>query len=208
MNPARAPSSNSVSSYKGAHAVQITEDVLIRRARKGDRNAFETLVRSTARLVYAHLVLLVRHPQHAEDLTQETFLAAWKAIATLTENAGPAGFRSWLLTIARNATIDSARAQNSLKRKRPDGPLGTLDTMIDPAPSPHEQAEHSEQQEQLLALLESLPEDYRQPLMLRYLAGADHDVIRTQLGLTDGALRGLLHRGMALLRERMTHERA
>jgi DNA-directed RNA polymerase specialized sigma24 family protein len=55
-----------------------------------------------------------------------------------------------------------------------------------------------------LRLLAELPEEYRQVLALRYLGGADYQAIRERLGLTDGALRGLLTRGMALLRERMS----
>ena len=56
-------------------------------------------------------------------------------------------------------------------------------------------------------MLEELPEEYRRVLSMRYLAGADYAVIREQLGLSDGALRGLLNRGMALLRERMGRSR-
>ena len=182
--------------------MQTDEEGLIRRAQKGNREAFEHLVRGTSRLVYSHLLVLTRHPQQAEDLTQETYLHAWKAIAKLTE---PAGFRSWLLTIARNLSVNEVRAARRLKRGSGLVKAAGSDIDVaDPAPDPAEASEVTEQQEQLLQLLEALPEDYRQPLMLRYLAGADHDAIRGQLGLTDGALRGLLHRGMTMLRERMT----
>jgi RNA polymerase sigma-70 factor, ECF subfamily len=51
--------------------------------------------------------------------------------------------------------------------------------------------------------LRSMPEEYRLPLSLRYLAGADYDTIGEQLGLTNGTLRGLLHRGLKMLRDRM-----
>jgi RNA polymerase sigma-70 factor (ECF subfamily) len=55
----------------------------------------------------------------------------------------------------------------------------------------------------VLAVLRSLPEDYRLPLTLRYIVGADAGEIGTQLGLTNGALRGLLHRGLKMLRDRL-----
>ena len=57
--------------------------------------------------------------------------------------------------------------------------------------------------ERVLAILRSLPEEYRVPLMLRYLAGADYDAIARQLALSNGSLRGLLQRGMKMLREQM-----
>ena len=47
----------------------------------------------------------------------------------------------------------------------------------------------------------SLPEEYRLPLWLRYFGGADYETIQAQLGLTNGSLRGLLHRGLKMLRE-------
>ena len=55
----------------------------------------------------------------------------------------------------------------------------------------------------MLALLRSLPEEYREPLMLRYIAGADYDTIGQQLGLSNGSLRGLLHRGMSPMRSEL-----
>ena len=55
-------------------------------------------------------------------------------------------------------------------------------------------------------MVRSLPEDYRLPVMLRYFAGADYETIGEQLGLTNGSLRGLLHRGLKLLRDRLPPE--
>ena len=52
----------------------------------------------------------------------------------------------------------------------------------------------------MLIILRSMPEEYRLPLTLHYLVGADHETIQMQMGLTNGALRGLLHRGMVRLR--------
>src|SRR5438105_4942448 len=71
------------------------------------------------------------------------------------------------------------------------------------AGSPEEQAQRAELRERVLAVLRSLPEEYRLPLTLRYLAGADYETIGTQLGLSNGSLRGLLHRGLKMLRARL-----
>jgi DNA-directed RNA polymerase specialized sigma24 family protein len=59
---------------------------------------------------------------------------------------------------------------------------------------------------QVLAVLRSLPEEYRLPLTLRYLTGADYETIQMQMGVTNGSLRGLLHRGLKLLQERLPAE--
>src|SRR5216110_2476198 len=87
--------------------------VLVARSQQGDRAAFEKIVQRTARVVYAQTVAMVRDRQKAEDLTQETFVAAWKGIAGV-QMAG--GFIAWLLTLARNTTLDAIKFENRQKR--------------------------------------------------------------------------------------------
>jgi RNA polymerase sigma-70 factor (ECF subfamily) len=183
---------------------------LVAKAQRGDRVAFERLVQTTARLVYAHVVTAVRDRHKAEDLTQEAFLAAWKALPALrAENGG--AIIGWLLTLARSKVLDAAKAGARIKRGGGGGGEAAVAARIVPAeevadgrPLPGESAELRESRERAIAVLEELPEDYRRVLAMRYLAGADYETIRGALGLSDGALRGLLTRGMALMRERMS----
>jgi RNA polymerase sigma-70 factor, ECF subfamily len=169
------------------------EETLVRNAQAGDRAAFEELVRRTSRLVLARLYLETGDAHRAEDLLQETLLTAFRSLAQLTE---PAKFRGWLLRIAVNTAIDAARRDHRLKRSPGAVPLRV-------APQPEDSLERDETRQQVLAVLRSLPEEYRMPLTLRYLAGADYDTIQMQMGLTNGSLRGLLHRGLKLLREEL-----
>ena len=60
-----------------------------------------------------------------------------------------------------------------------------------------------QQSGQVLEVLRSLPDDYRLPLTMRYIGGADYETIGKQLGLSNGSLRGLLNRGMSKLRQKM-----
>ena len=179
---------------------------LVRRAQHGERPAFETLVRHTARLVYAQIVSSVRDRQLAEDLTQESFVRAWKSLHALTD---PAGFTTWLLTIARNVTIDAAKNRQRLKRGAGHPAAHALDrthaleAAEEGTAGPRELAEQSEERQRVLEILEDLPDEYRRVLRMRYLGGAPYDQIQFALGLSDGALRGLLARGMALMRERL-----
>src|SRR5215212_4662507 len=124
--------------------VEPTDGKLAERSRRGDRAAFEQLVRRTARLVYARQYLETRDPHRAEDLTQETFLLAWRSIAQLSD---PQGFRAWLLTIARSAATDAYR--HDARKKRADGGrrgdfAAAADTVADPAPAPDASAEREE----------------------------------------------------------------
>jgi RNA polymerase sigma-70 factor (ECF subfamily) len=177
-----------------------SEIALVRKARDGDRPAFEELVRRTSRLVFARLYLETGDRQRSEDLLQETLLTAYCRLRWLEE---PKNFRSWLLTIAQNLAVDAAR--HDLRKKRSTGRAGgvnppVLANLPSQTPGPEQEAEREETRAAVLAVLRSLPEEYRLPLTLRYIGGADYDSICMQLGLTNGSLRGLLHRGMKLLR--------
>jgi RNA polymerase sigma-70 factor (ECF subfamily) len=173
---------------------------LVRQAQGGDRTAFEELVRRTSRLVFARLYLDTGDAHVAEDLLQETLLLAYRSLRQLTD---PAGFRSWLLTIAQNVLVDAARRETRLKRTAPLRAVTPLAAVPASAPPPEEEVQRAELRERVLAVLRSLPEEYRLPLTLRYLAGADYETIGTQLGLSNGSLRGLLHRGLKMLRARL-----
>ena len=185
---------------------ELGDDELVARSRGGDRAAFEQLVRRTARLVYSKQYLEVRDVHRAEDLTQETFLLAWRSIVQLED---PAGFRPWLLRVARTAATDAFRRDARKKRAgtgRREGLAAAAGQVPAAAPTPDESAALEENRRRVTAALKALPEEYGMPLTLRYIAGADYETIGRQLGLTNGSLRGLLSRGMAKLREVMRTE--
>jgi RNA polymerase sigma-70 factor (ECF subfamily) len=176
---------------------------IVRRALAGDRTAFEEMVRRTSGLVYARLYLECGDRHRAEDLLQETLLVAYRSLHQL---ADPARFRNWLLTIAQNTAIDAARRQGRQKRNAPHAPPVALAGVAGPSPGPDEEVEREEERQHVLSVLRSLPEEYRLPLTLRYIGGADYETISLQLGLTNGSLRGLLHRGLKMLRAQLSEE--
>jgi RNA polymerase sigma-70 factor (ECF subfamily) len=182
-------------------AMTHSTEALVTRSRTGDRAAFELLVRATARWVFAQIYLETADAHRAEDLVQETFLRAWRKLGSL---ADAKSFRPWVASIARGVVLDSAK--RDLRKKRGGGAMQeqqSLLTLADTNPTPPESAEQLEQRQRMLSMLRGLPEQYREVLSLRYLAGADYDTIATQLALSNGSLRGLLNRGMKMLRERM-----
>ena len=178
------------------------DEVLIARSRRGDREAFEELVRRTGRLVYARAYLETGNADRAEDLTQQTFLIAWKSVGQVNEARG---FRSWLMKILHSALVDAVRREGRRKRQgqgvREKG--RGADGVADGNAGPVEAAQKREESAKALAVLRGLPAEYRDVLMLRYLAGADYETISRQLALSNGSLRGLLSRGMAMLRAEM-----
>lgn len=188
---------------RSSNPTEPTDDLLVQDARRGQRPAFEQLVRRTARLVYARIYLDTMDSHLSEDLVQETYLIAWKRIGNLEDLKS---FRPWLLKIADSVVIDASR--RATRRKRSGGSAkpraAEVERVVDSQGAlPDETASAHEQRRRVLEALRDLPEEYRHPLMLRYLSGADYDTIGKQLALTNGSLRGLLSRGLKLLRERL-----
>src|SRR6185369_3381057 len=107
----------------------------------------------------------------------------------------PAGFRPWLLTIAHRVMLDASRREGRLKRTPPKQSDTPISAITGSEPLPEQEILREEQRQRVLEVIRSLPDDYRLPLMLRYIGEADAQAIGRQLGLTNGALRGLLHRG-------------
>ena len=183
--------------------VNDTDQTLALRAQRGDRPAFEELVRRTARLVFSRLYLDTGDSHRAEDLVQETYLLAWRKIRQLNDVAG---LRPWLFTIAHSVLIDSVRREGRKKRSGPREDAEAIDQVTDGRAPPDAKLEQEESRQRALSLLRSLPEEYRLPLTLRYIGGADYETIGRELGLSNGSLRGLLHRGMEKLRAAMKHD--
>jgi RNA polymerase sigma-70 factor (ECF subfamily) len=204
MQPSRAPAVQlSFTLLNGEHVSETTDEALVIRSQHGDRTAFELLVRRTARLVFSQLYLQSGDAHRAEDLVQETFLIAWRRIAQVTD---PTGFRTWLLSVAHSAAIDAMRRDTRKKRTGTRIGEAALGDLPAAGPSPPEAAEQAESRQRVLDVLRSLPREYQQVLMLRYIGGADYEQIGQQLHITNGSLRGLLARGMAMLRSRLTEQ--
>lgn len=160
------------------------EHALVRAARGGDRDAFGALYCRFSRMV--HGVLLARVPvTDVEDLVQDVFLAALARMHTLRD---PAAFAGWLATIARNRAVDHLR-----------GPRDTVE-VTDELQAPDRADRETFR---VLALLRSLPEAYRETLVLRLVEGMTGPEIAARTGLTEGSVRVNLHRGIRLLRERL-----
>ena len=162
------------------------------RARGGDRLAFARLYERYAAAV--HGVLLAAGPRcEARDLVQEVFLLALRAIAELED---PASVGPWLLAIARN------RAKDALRARRPVVALPEGHDPVDESGGERD-VEEEQEAERALAAVTSLPEAYRETLVLRLVEGLSGPEIAARTGLTHGSVRVNLHRGMKLLREKL-----
>ncbi len=133
-----------------------------------------------------HGVLMANGPaSEVDDLMQDVFLIALERLSSLdTERVGP-----WLAAIARNRLIDTFRKQSRLVGL-PTEEQGALDP---------QRAEAN----QVLAIIRTLPDTYRETLVLKLVEGMTGKEIAEQTGLTPDSVRVNLHRGLRLLRERL-----
>jgi RNA polymerase sigma-70 factor, ECF subfamily len=160
--------------------------VLVRDACDGDEGAFGRLYGRYARVI--HGLLLVRVPRaDVDDLVQDVFVTAWRNLRALRD---PAAFGGWLSTIARNRATDYHRR--------------SAETVALPDDL-HAPGSTSARAEALAVLdvIRSLPEAYRETLVLRLVEGLSGPEISQRTGLTAASVRVNLHRGMKLLREKL-----
>ena len=163
------------------------DESLVSRSRAGDRSAFEELVRRTGRMLFARIYLETGDTHRSEDLVQETFLHAWRSLHALSDAKV---FRQWLNSIAHGVVVDAARYEARQKRggaARQDE--NAMLQLADGRPTPAESSEQDEQRRHVLAVLRGLPQEYREVLTLRYLGGADYEMIARQLAISNGSLR-------------------
>jgi RNA polymerase sigma-70 factor (ECF subfamily) len=164
---------------------------LVRAAQRGDRAAFAELYARYAALV--HGILLSRVDRgDVQDLVQDVFIRAMTALPSLRE---PEAFGGWLSVLARNRATDFRR------RRVPTVDLDdrAVEHVADRRPSPAVQMDAAA----VLDVIRSLPDAYRETLVLRLVEGMTGPEIATLTGLTPGSVRVNLHRGMKLLRERL-----
>jgi RNA polymerase sigma-70 factor, ECF subfamily len=170
-----------------------SENEIFRAAIRGDREAFEMIIRSQSRALFAIAYGILQNREEAEDVVQDTLVKAWK---TRWRVRDPEKFPAWLGTIARHRAHDLIRRRREVSLESNAPSLPTLD---DAAPEPDNEDRHA----QVQAALSTLPELHRAALTLRYFEAMDYATIERTLGLTNGALRGILGRAMATMRQRL-----
>src|SRR5271154_327380 len=196
---APAPTLPSPATHSAA-SMDSAERIMVMAALAGDDEAFETVIRTYSRRVYVVAYAIVQDVSEAEDIVQETFLKAHHQRGKLCE---PEKFPAWLLTATRNA------ARDRLRRRRPQADPDAFDTIADHrAATPGSAMEKEEHQAHLRRALATLPEEHRTALTLRYLEGLDYRAIETAMGLSNGALRGILGRALGTLRRMPGLERS
>lgn len=171
----------------------MEEKDLICRAARGDAETFRQLVEAYQTPAY-RLAARMCGPDSAEDVTQEAFLAAWRA---LPDFRGDCRFSTWLYRLVSNAAIDCLRRE---KKHRDTGDVDDLE-LPDGGPSPQEQAERSDTRDAVRRALDRLSPEHRQVLLLRFMQELDYGEIARALDVSEGTVKSRINRAKSKLRE-------
>ena len=179
-----------------APVAKSDEGQLVERSQAGDRLAFEELVRRHADRLYAVVLRFVADADEAEEVTQETFLRAWRSIEKFELRSR---FFTWLYRIGIN------EAKRRAERRPPAGAISSIeDSPIDDAPDWSEAPDFRAEQGHLRRVLEdavrALPIEYRAPLILRDVEGLSTEEAADVMELGQAAFKSRLHRARLAVR--------
>lgn len=182
----------------------MDEKKWLKKAAAGDAEAFEQLVLQYQTAVYNLCLRMTGDPEDAADMTQESFLKAWRNLDSFQGNSA---FSTWLYRLASNTCLDHLRSVKrkprlSLVMEDEDGEAQELE-VADPAPTPEEQVIALDEQSRLKEALQALDEEQRQILILRAVNGLSYSEIAEVLALKEGTVKSRLARAREQLRKKL-----
>lgn len=174
----------------------------------GDAAAFETLIERHSGEIYGLLYRLTDSAEEAADLTQETFLRAFRSVKSFR---GDSSLRTWLFRIAVNESRNRFRwwkrrrrdVTLSIDEPMGDSTMSLADTLIDRSVSPEDTALTREREHALEAVLLDIPEVFRAAVVLCDVEGLSYEETALALGVGVGTVKSRISRGREELRRRL-----
>lgn len=171
-------------------------DGLVEAARTGSRPAFDELVRRTYDDTYTLAFRLLGHEEDARDVTQETYLRAFRSLEGFR---GEAQFSTWLYRITANCASSHLRRRSRHRHEELNDSLVVVDT--DVSHDPQSRVDAGALRAELLQALRRLPPKLRAVVVLRDIYDLPHEQIATELDISESAAKVRLHRARRKLRE-------
>lgn len=169
---------------------------LVDRAQAGDRDALEELYLEHFDRIYSYLHMTVGNRHDAEDLTTQTFLRMLESIGRFRWGTAP--FSAWLFRIAHNLAMDHFRSR---RRWQPEEEVPEPEGLVES--SAEEEALKLLAGQSMFDLIESLSDEQRQVLILKFVFDFSNVEAATVLDKTEGAIKSLQHRALASLQKQM-----
>ncbi|HYF92633.1 MAG TPA: sigma-70 family RNA polymerase sigma factor [Symbiobacteriaceae bacterium] len=178
------------------------DEVLVRRAQNGDRDALGELISRYERKTYNLAYRLMGNHADASDAAQEALVRVYTRLRNFR---GDSAFSTWLFRVVTNTCLDELRRRGRLRFASLDTPLPTEDGALPrqtttEADSPTERAERREVQAAVQRAINRLPDDYRVVVVMRDLHDYSYHEIAAVLGTSLGTVKSRLHRARQALR--------
>src|SRR5437016_3680630 len=174
--PCRLPTAPKAATIHEVSDLRPTDEELLERVGRRDRDAFEVLYRRYSRSVLGLALRRLGDRGRAEDALQETFTSIWRAAATYKPERGAAA--PWLFAVARNSIADRGRARREPPAEAPDEPSTEA--------GPDEQAQKSWVSFRVHSALQVLPDNERELIELAYWGGLSQSEIAALVGIPLG----------------------
>jgi RNA polymerase sigma-70 factor (ECF subfamily) len=181
---------------EGAPLDREAEREAIAACRRGEREAFDRLVVRYQRAVYRLCYRYVNNHEDANDLAQDVFLKAWRAIGRFR---GESSFRTWLYRIGVNACLNFRALRRPVTQELPDA-------LVDPRPGAQARVEGDDEARRVRAAVARLPEKQRATLILKIYHDLTHEEVAGVLGSTVGTVKANLFHALGNLRRLVADE--
>src|SRR6058998_2137599 len=162
---------------------------------------FSALYRAHLRDVYSYSYYRVGNHHDAEDLTEQTFLQAYRHFERAQRESEGRPLRPWLIRIAHNLAANLYRDRS----RRPQTPIDDTTMLVTPHTT-EDLVEGRDELKRILEGVEQLPDDRREALIMRFALGMDNREIARALGKTDGATKVLIHRAIKQIEQLLREE--
>ncbi len=185
--------------YVSEQMTQSDDERIIEACRRGDRRAFNELVRGNQQRVYRVVRRIVQDPDDAMDITQDVFIRAYQGLDGFR---GGSKIFTWLYRIAVNLSINhvkSGRVRRFFRFDREDGEY------VDHTPGIHEGLEREEIRRSIERAIAALPAKQRAVFVLRYYEELPYEDIAGMLGTSVGGLKANYHHAMKKIEEKVRH---
>ena len=182
--------------------------LLVDRVKRGDMHAFEMLVVKYQRRIQRLVGRMVRDPEHVEDIAQETFIRAYRA---LPQFRGESAFYTWLYRIAVNTAkktlMDMKRdpvvTESALASRGESNETSSLENELSSTETPEAVLASREIAQTVNAAIEALPEDLRQAIVLREIEGLAYEEIASAMNCPIGTVRSRIFRAREAIAQRL-----
>jgi RNA polymerase sigma-70 factor (ECF subfamily) len=179
--------------------MQVEDLAYIRQVQAGDRDAFRVLVERHSRAIFRVAYRVTNNEQDAEEIVQETFLRAYKALGGFESRSN---FSTWLCRIAINCSLDL------IAQRKPLHPLSNVNTegeefelqVPSTEPSPERRVLSGEVRERIASAMDQLTSVERTAFVLRHFEGRSIEEIGSVLEIKDGAAKNTIFRAVQKLR--------